>query len=256
MSVVVIEDQSPIMHRAKIRLGIALTLLVIALVSLILAGESKAPISVPPSPALVSAPKVVELPEEDAPAPAVYEALPSFQSFTAEPEPASDPSPVTIPPTVAEAPAEPNKKPSGRIEASATGDLILQVGVFADMNNAEKRREDLSRHGVGSRLESKLRIGPFNENAELEAARERLQSSGISIPFTDESTSRGLMLRAGALSDLSSLRQLQSSLEELGFTTRTETRVLVGPFDNKNTLDAARKKIRELNMAVALMPNR
>lgn len=270
MSAVVIEDQSPIMHRAKIRLGIAIALLAIALVSLILAGENKTPRPVaprkkspPPVLATISMPPVAvsgdarapeknTLPDET-PALPPYEALPDLQSFTAAPEA----SPVILPPAVAEAPAEPlptpRKAAANRIEVSAAGDFILQVGVFADAKNAEKQREKLSARGIESRLESKLRIGPFGDTSDLEAARERLQSFDINVTFTEESTSRGLMLRTGLFHDLAGMRQLQSSVEEHGYSTRTETRVLVGPFDNKNTADAARSKVKSMNISAVLM---
>ncbi|MCE9633625.1 MAG: SPOR domain-containing protein [Methylophilales bacterium] len=267
MAKVVIEDQSPIMHRAKIRLGIASALLAIALVSLLLAGTSNKPRPVAPLPK-TTAPAMVVTAQQKAPVvtakvevekleespPTSYEVFPNLQSFTADPA------------AVAEITDSENLTPKPRkeldqgsikpIETTDTGDFILQVGVFGDPGNAEKQRDSLAKHGIESRLESKCRIGPFSDAAELEAAKEKLQSSGISGIFTEESSSRGLLLRVGFDHDLTSLKQLRSSLEAAGFNSRSETRVLVGPFDNKKTADAARNRIKALNMAVALMPNR
>jgi len=267
MANVVIEDQNPMMHRAKIRLGIALALLTIALVSLIVAGKSKGSRPVAPSPQVLNPvvpavlPNKSELPievpaqEVKPPLPPTYEALPTFQSFTAEPTPEP-------PPATAEASPEPSpqkarpKETVSHIETATSGDYVLQVGVFSDMKNAEKQRDNLAKHDIESRLESKLRLGAFSSATELEAAKEKLASAGLEATFSEESSSRGLMLRTGNFSDISSAQHLKSSLDELGFTARSETRVLVGPFANKNTADAARSKIKALGMAVALMPNR
>jgi len=267
MATVVIEDQNPIMHRAKIRLGIASALLVIALVSLLLASKSNKPrpiasqlkktapvkvVTAPQKAPVVTAKAEVNKPEVSPPA--SYEVFPNLQSFTADPAAvAVTTDSKNLTPTPHKELNQDSIKP---VETSSFGDFILQVGVFGDPINAEKQRDSLAKHGIESRLESKCRIGPFSDAAELEAAKEKLQSSGISGIFTEESSSRGLLLRVGFDHDLASLKQLRSSLEAAGFNSRSETRVLVGPFDNKKTADAARNRIKALNMAVALMPNR
>lgn len=276
MANVVIEDQNPMMHRAKIRLGIATALLVIALVSLILAGKSNKPRPMAPQPKAVAPAIVVTAPQkapvvtakieepkepeksaEESP-PTGYETFPNLQSFTADPNAAPEIAETEKPASEPVSHKEPSTKESisKAVETSSSGDFILQVGVFGDPNNAEKQRDNLAKHGIESRLESKCRIGPFSDAAELQAAKEKLQASGISGIFTEESSSRGLLLRAGFDHDLASLKQLRANLEAAGFNSRSETRVLVGPFDNKKAADAARNKIKALNMAVALMPNR
>ena len=143
MATVVIEDQNPMMHRAKIRLGIATALLVIAVVSLLLAGKNHKPRPTAPQTtvsAVVTTPQkapvvvdvVAEIPEEKAPPPpANYEAFPSLQSFTASPDTtptAEEPAP--------HAEKELVKESNKAIASSDSGDFILQVGVFGDPNNA------------------------------------------------------------------------------------------------------------------------
>ena len=270
MSSVVIEDQSPIMHRAKIRLGIAIALLIIALVSLALSEKSKKtillPNKAPPQTASVAKPATppppkIELMQEPEKAllpskTPTYEPLISYQSFTAEPE--TKPQSETIASTPIQKPVEfvPVKKETkNQIETSTTGSFILQVGVFSDIKNAEKQRESLAKKNIESHFKGTLHIGPFADASGLESAREKLKASGSGINLTEESSARGLMLRTGVFSELANLRNLETTIKELGMQTRTETRVLVGPFANKTSADNARNKIKNLNFSVVLMSN-
>lgn len=291
MSLIAIEDQSPIMRRAKIRVAVAIALLLVAAGSLLMLNEqapslpkSTASAIVAAAPAKTAAPKVAPLPPPAKPAPAVKEPDakppvappdPVYTSFTApaeEPaaptpvEPAAAPAPENKPapaevaqnPQPAAKPAAHKPEPAAaKLETSPTGSHILQAGVFADMGNARKQQSKLAASGISAHTSTKLRIGPFPSIEEAEAAREKVRSSGINITLADniESSARGQSLAAGQYADMDQAKRLQASLSEHGLPAHTETRLLVGPFANKAKADAARNKIKKLNISVVLMPN-
>lgn len=297
MSLIVVEDQSPIMRRAKIRVVVAIVLLVVATSSLLMLNE-QAP-SLPTNTKTATAKPVTSKPKaapvvantsppvsqsniiSDLPAkPPVTPPDPVYTSFTATPvappaaekpvaevsvqPPAPDPHDEKVV-AIAAPEAVPKPKPSTpkitssniSLDTSPTGTHILQVGVFSEMGNAKKQKTKLSASGIDSHTETKLKIGPFQTTEEAEAARQKILSAGIDLTLSDkiENSSRGQMLSGGHYADMDNAQRLQKAVSDLGISARTETRLLVGPFANKAKADAARNKIRNLNISVVLMPN-
>jgi cell division protein FtsN len=188
---------------------------------------------------------------------------PVYTSFTAEPaapiEIAAEPDtakaapvktaqakPRAAPKAVEQKPAEPNP------EAATGGSYLLQAGVFAEMANAQRQLEMLTQHQIDAHVECKVRIGPFANKDAVESAREKVSAAGISATLEDYISSKGMMLQS-IVPDMESAKQLQDSLTELGFSSRSETRILVGPYDTKAKADTMRNKIKALNISVVLM---
>jgi cell division protein FtsN len=61
----------------------------------------------------------------------------------------------------------------------STRQFLLQVGVFNNIANAEELRARLEGAGVPARIEARVQAGPFASRQEIEQARERLKSLGI-----------------------------------------------------------------------------
>jgi DedD protein len=61
----------------------------------------------------------------------------------------------------------------------STRQFLLQVGVFNNIANAEELRARLESAGVPARIEARVQAGPFASRQEIEQARERLKSLGI-----------------------------------------------------------------------------
>ena len=292
MSLIVVEDQSPIMRRAKIRVVVAIVLLLVATGSLLMLDE-KAP-TLPAStktakqavkPKSVSAvdnkktpAPALELTDDKLPAkPPTAPPDPVYSSFTAQ-EPVNEMPTTPVTSATKTASVEIKKKetapsedalpkanavtqksipPSINLDISSTGNHILQAGVFGEMNNAKKQRAKLTANGIDSYTETKLRVGPFSNSEDAEAAREKIRTSGIDVTLSDkaETGSRGLVLMAGQYADMENAKRLQTAISELGLPVHTETRLLVGPFVTKAKADAARNRIKNLNISVVLMPN-
>lgn len=328
MSLITIEDQSPIMRRAKIRATVAVVLLLIAAGSLLMLTEqapstnqiktaaepAKVAVAKTPSQQIPTSPQIQTTPQPQtqpgSPSstpeakPPVAPPDPVYTSFTAPAAPAAEPliasalpapiapsspnmpapqavpenKPAQMPPVPAQPaqlpqqevaqtqpPVPPAAKPANprpervatKIETSLTGSHILQVGVFADMNNARKQQAKLSASGIPAHTSTLLKIGPFSNMAEIDTAREKVRTSGINVSLADDivSGAKGSSLSAGQYADMDQAMRLQASLSEHGLPANTETRLLVGPFANKAKADAARNKIKKLNISVVLMPN-
>lgn len=288
MSLITIEDQSPIMRRAKIRVAVAIALLTVTAGSFLLLNEQapSLPVNTKTSqtPAAAAKPGLaVTPPVQGTPAPAAGELAakppvappdPVYTSFTAPvQEPVAETSPT---PAVAEnevtqaAPAEKasvkatplkvqkSAQTSFKPDTSSTGSYILQAGVFADMANARKQQSRLAASGISAHTETKLRIGPFSSVEEVDAAREKVRASGIDAALSEksENNSRGLFLLAGQYTDMEHAKRLQATLNEHGLPAHTETRLLVGPFATKARADAARNRVKSLNISVVLISNR
>jgi DedD protein len=227
------------------------------------------------APVIPPAPKAPEEPvhEEIEAKPPVAPPDPVYQSFTADPGhvaklPESQPSPPQPGPqgitenqetkdtiTAKASAKEKTEAAEDNVRISASGTFILQVGVFSDMNNARKQLDKLAAHGFPGRTETRLWIGPFSNEHEAGNARETIQNSGLNIPLQDgaTSTAKGLMVTGSIHADMEYADTLRNGLIEKGLSARTETRVLVGPFDTKELADKARSRIKRHNISVVLM---
>jgi cell division protein FtsN len=289
------------MRRAKMRLVLAIVLLIVAIGGLISTGRNAtshvdmaaqravkaAPVAAAPAkpaaPAVVASkaeatkppPVMIDVDSEAKPPQAPPD--PVYTSFTADstntaantpntpPVAATEtaiesdkpaeipPKPVAAQPVVKSKPVAPAIVENEKIEASANGQYLLQAGVFADMENAKRQLEKLAQHHIDTHVESKVRIGPFANTGEVDSAREMVKGAGIYTPLDEVTTAKGVLLQAGVLTDMESAKQLQTKLSEIGLASRCETRILVGPFDTKAKADAARNKIKALNISVVLL---
>ena len=212
---IAVADEQQAKQRAMRRLGLALALIVAAIVGLALLDryvDRKS--AVAPSPP-TEPPSIAALPEPQPVAP-----LPPTARPTAEP-PAVQKVPAPPPPTVVEEPAAPAvrppakpstqpaevpeategagpsarqpagqraaaTKPPATIASPAPGSLepqqgfVVQVGVFTTIDSAQALHAKLKEAGMPAFLETRLVVGPFRDRAEAEAARRRLNEIGVS----------------------------------------------------------------------------
>lgn len=268
------------MRRAKIRLAVAIVLLCVALGSLLKISNDK---NIGPDTRITSAapaspttpvPKAPEPAHEEIEAkPPVAPPEPVYQSFTADPGHVAElPENSAVPVATASRDATENQSTKdipeakvstkekteadkSNIRVSTSGTFILQAGVFSDMNNARKQIDKLAAHDIPARTETRLWIGPFSDEQSASIARETIQSSGLNIHLQDGaiSSAKGLMMVGGTHADMGHADTLRNGLVEKGLSTRTETRVLIGPFETKEQADKIRNRIKKHNISVVLM---
>jgi DedD protein len=291
------------MRRAKMRLVLAIVLIIVAIGGLVSMGRNapgkvdvaaKKPVKTAPAKPAVVALKPADV--KPLPAPVAGEPGakppqappdPVYTSFTADPAYIAANAPA-IPPTAPEqsakpeqpakpvevmakpvvaaqpkpapqvkaaiaAPIAPPVKSEDKIEASPNGTFLLQAGVFSDMENARHQLEKLAAHHIDTHIETKVRIGPFANSDGVEDAKNKVDAAGINITLDELNSSKGTVLQAGLFTDMESAKELQAKLKELGLTSRSETRILIGPFDTKTKADMVRNKVKALNISVVLL---
>lgn len=158
----------------------------------------RSPASNPSSAALVRADVPVLAPSSPVPPPTPLPAPtlePETPVLSATVEPAAviesvEPVSVESKP-VAQAPAAPPvPAPPVPVQATPTpsGTFAINVGLFAVADNAQRARERLARAGLPVTLEeiatskglrSRVRVGPFDERADADAAAERVHALGL-----------------------------------------------------------------------------
>jgi DedD protein len=63
--------------------------------------------------------------------------------------------------------------------ASASNNLLLQLGVFSSTAHAEELRAKLELNGIPAQIESRVQVGPFASREEAEQMREKLKKLGL-----------------------------------------------------------------------------
>lgn len=199
------EDEEPSGRQLALRIGAAGLAIVLLLVGLSLidkrnettiAERNKLTTMLPPPMTVTETPaeSATEVATESAVAPQPAEAdtdsekpAPASRSDAAKkPEPAASlrlpsmglagvmqvpavtkPAPVVQQPTVVE--TRRNGKP----------EFVVQAGVFNNFENAEKLRVRLQQAGIPAQIETRVKIGPFANKAEAEAARQKMIALGL-----------------------------------------------------------------------------
>ncbi|TCJ17909.1 SPOR domain-containing protein [Parasulfuritortus cantonensis] len=189
------EEGSDIRRKATARLAVAGLVTALALAALWWLDRSgkAAPAAkpTPPSP-IVSAPV--------APPPAAPQAsdAPGTEPGDAASPPAAD-APVAPPPPPAPqmavpvtpparanhppapaASATPAPRPAAPQPAAASGDYVVQLGVFSNPRNAQELVARLNRQGIRAYTETRVQVGPFRDRAEAEKAQAELKRLGVS----------------------------------------------------------------------------
>lgn len=213
----VIEDPAQASRRAKVRIGVAVTLMVTAIGILAFLNQHKTPTE--PAPASAQSPVQESMSSQETEKPAEPETpqvsgLASPQISPPEPVAESTPPLPPPPPVTGKLPAAPgvksqqvvpsqpektaapyvNIKPgqepaparqavtpaTEHAKAIAPKDFEVQLGVFSDMENAKQLQAKLAEHGIPSHTETRVQVGPFKTRAEADQAREKLKALGIS----------------------------------------------------------------------------
>lgn len=225
-----IEDPSLISHRAKVRVGVAIILLVTAVAILGILNQrksiSQATTTAPNAQESISSTQVeTTAPTEPAqnsisspplatetlvpttlppppPAPGQLPVIPETSAPPSSSKPATEEA-STIPKPALTAPVQ--QKPALTAASKTQAELKptsvkpvapppaqtavpkefgVQVGVFADPENARQLQAKLAEQGIPSHMETHLQVGPFKNRAEADAAREKLKSLGINAVIT------------------------------------------------------------------------
>jgi DedD protein len=102
---------------------------------------------------------------------------------TTTPAPGAPGKPVATATTVAPPPAHPSATPDAKAATSAKPEApnayVVQLGVFSDPANARELVERLEKAGVRARMETRVQVGPFANRQEAEKARAEIAKLGV-----------------------------------------------------------------------------
>ncbi len=210
----VIQDPAQSSRRAKIRIGVAVALLVSAVGILAVLNQRKP--TPEPLPAETEPATQESISSQEVEKPAGPESIVVPEPSPPPASPAELPAPpvpgklpaTTVPPATAQQavlPAEetgmsksarPSPPPAETAlikqkpvvsppttspeKPAIPKEFEVQLGVFGDMENAKQLQAKLAAHGIPSHTETRVQVGPFKSREEAEQTRAKLKSLGIS----------------------------------------------------------------------------
>lgn len=136
----------------------------------------------PPEPELASAPELAPPGQRRADAPTPRDGTPRLvlggESAAPPPpaQPAAAKAPAAAPPAAEAAPPAP--LPSEIARTAGGKGYLVQMGVFTSLDNAQALQTRLAGLGIPVRLESRVVLGPFPDQAAARAAQARLREAG------------------------------------------------------------------------------
>lgn len=223
------------------------------------------------------------------PAPVTREPVASIDTATAPPvapppaavtEPVPATPPQAAPPAAVETkPAAPEPTPVAAGQA-AIGNYLVHLGVYAEAGNAQELVAALKRAGFPAFQEPvdmkgkparRVRVGPYTDRAEAEAARIRIKQIRADVPGSVVATSTdisrdqaqtaattaragGWAVQLGAFGAEADAKALAKRLQGAGFTSfvdpiategKTLWRVRAGPEVDRSKADTLRNRIKE-----------
>jgi DedD protein len=216
-------------HRAKVRIGVAVALLVTAIVILTALNQRRSENTTEaPADAQLAAQTNLSSTDMEVP-PAVPEESPS----TAETNP-SIPEPVAPPP-----PPEPGKLPDSSsaptLKAAAPAPEEESAGAPQQQSFVARAAQSLSKPQMSAA-------------AVQSPARSPSTAASPTAPLAPKSYA----VQLGVFTDIDNAKQLQSKLAEHGIPSHTETRVQIGPFKSREEADQAREKLKKLGIAAVI----
>lgn len=214
----VIEEQSHNSHRAKVRIGVAAVLLITAIGILTVLNQRRTeePAAPPPAAQTSMSSADEETPPATPPNPELPAAVPADAAMAAVTPPPPPPVPGKLPETTVVAPkpsapgaeeesegvyaataasppmqgslpAAPSSQPQVQPAVPAASKAYaVQLGVFSDPDNAKQLQSKLAQHGIPSRTETRVQIGPFKTRAEADRAKEKLKALGMTAVVLDK----------------------------------------------------------------------
>ncbi len=226
----VIEDPAQASRRARVRVGVAVTLLVTAVGILAMLNQHKTshePVAESPQ-----APSQTSISSQETEKPA-ESGTPEVSGMSSPPmpEPASEPetTPPPPPPVPGTLPVAEPPKPHP-----------------APMASAEKTG--------GQTISTKPEPMPQPAKTVPAIAPTKTAEPVPALEPTKSAPPKSFEVQLGVFSDMENAKQLQAKLAEHGIPSHTETRVQVGPFKTRAEADQAREKLKALGITSVIAP--
>ena len=245
----VTDDLSQAGRRAKIRIGIALALLVTAIGILTFLNQSRT--TTEPLPEAAQTPAQVSMSSQETEKPVEPEP-PKVPDATPPPpvdaaQTAAEPLPVAPPPPpqVSGKPAlEQNTKVPAKAVAEKPKAVTNKPAPTVTKTVEPAATKPAPQVAAKPVAEAKPAAKAAAEPAPVKPAAE---PGKIAAP-------KGFEVQLGVFSDMENAKQLQTKLAEHGIPSHTETRVQIGPFKTRAEADQAKEKLKALGISGVIAP--
>jgi DedD protein len=235
----IIEERNQDGHRAKVRIGVAVALLVTAIGILTVLNQRRTEQVVEETQAEQPV-EQVSLSSEDMEAPAVIpeDAIPSITPSQPEEATATEPPPPPVPGQLPDALAAPSGK-------STAGPVLEEEssGASPAMPYIASATKTLGKPGMS--------VAAVRSPAPHQASV--AQASGNPMPTPTAPAPKAFEVQLGVFTDIDNAKQLQAKLAQHGIPSHTETRVQIGPFKSRVEADRAREKLKSLGITAVIL---
>lgn len=234
----ILEERNQSSHRAKVRIGVAVALLVTAIVILTVlnqrrGGDTKEETDNAPAAAQAS----LSSAEMESVAAAVPEEPPTITPPPAEPVATPEPPPPPVTGSLPTAQAATASKP-------AAGPVLEEEssGATAAAPYTPRASQSLGQPGMSvAAVQSPAR--PPNLTP----------TPSTATPPAAAAAPKGFEVQLGVFTDFNNARDLQTKLAQHGIPSHTETRVQIGPFKSRAEADQAREKLKTLGISAVVL---
>ncbi len=186
-------------------------------------------------------------------------ATPSPQQTAAVPEKPVPTEPPPVEPPVEEPPVQPAEAPPALAEAAPVAEPPPPPRVAPEPSKAPIRPAALPAASKPAPSSAAPRERLVEQPAARPAAAEkaappRAVERQPAPPPPQEPAPKGYVVQLGVFTNYDNARQLQERLAQNGIKSYTETRLNVGPFQNKAEADRALAKLRSLGISAVVAP--
>lgn len=221
-------------HRAKVRMGIAAALLIIAIALLAVLNQRRTD-------------KAAEGQETPQAQPT------SLSSSSMETAPAALPeeSPVALSPETLPATEPPPPPEPGKLSESAA----ISVQKTPSVPAIEEESTGISDKPFVASATQALSKPVMSAAAVQSPARMQSQPAPMTPSSSAPLTAKSFDVQLGVFTDIENAKQLQAKLANHGIPSHTETRVQIGPFKSREEADRAREKLNKLGISAVVRGN-
>lgn len=273
------EQDDDVKKRALKRVGVAIVLALVAAVGLTMLSRSNKPAPQPEQTVLPAEPAaaieqpvsaVVQIEPEAQPASAVAETLPELDSPPTTKMPPPPPQVINNGPQPMGEPVHKPTKPLATKPYSMEAEVSAKPAPATNQTGKPRANQELVVTSKESVREALAKANGTPPAKPVETAKAPEPQKLAEAPKTAEKTpppspapvpapasqppAKGYAVQLGVFSNPANATQMQEKLAQHGIKSYTETKLNVGPFQNKAEAEAALSKLRGLGISAVVVP--
>lgn len=188
---------------------------------------------------------------------AASEPVPAPVSVDAEPEPSPEPDAAVEPePTPSPRQAPPRTPPPAARTPVVQAGYVVRLGGYAEIAGIEGLVTELAAAGHPASTQWRVSAGPFPSRAAAIEAMRALERGhrqrGLIVPWQEDR----YLVQLGVFSEVANADGLQRRVRAWGYPVVRDARIMLGPYSERDTADAAAGELRQARglEAVVVVP--